>query len=119
MKFNYETIATFVKDGFGLIAVIIMVVTGLGFSMSPPWATASEIEEIRKEQTEMRQDLKNTTCLALRILLNDAQHDLERSEAELAANPTSAAALRAKRLAETQIAEIEAQLRDVKCRTIQ
>lgn len=118
VKLTYESIVTFVKDGFGLLAMIVMGVTALGFSFSPPWATAGEIEEIKKEQAEFRRDLRNTTCLTLRVLLNDAQHDLERAEDELGESPASAAAQRAKRLAEAQIADIEEQIRESKCVTI-
>lgn len=117
-KLTYENVVTFVKDWFGLIGVIIVGVSSLGFSLSPPWATAGEIDALRQEQRELRQGLKNTTCLALRVLLNDAQNDLERAEHELEEAPTSTAAQRAKRLAEDQIEEIEAQLRDAKCSAV-
>lgn len=118
LKLTYENVVTFVKDWFGLVGVIIVAVSSLGFSLSPPWATAGEIDALKQEQQQLRQDLRNTTCLALRVLLNDAKNDLERAEHELEESPASTAAMRAKRLAEAQIEEIEAQLRDVKCSAI-
>lgn len=108
-----NTIVTFIKDWFGLIAIVVAAVSGLGFTFSPPWARASDVTAMRQELLDVQKDMKTLNCTTLRVLLKGYRDDLREAEAELSVNPLSSTARRAKADAEAQIATITQQLREL------
>ena len=116
MQLTYENATQFVKDWFGLVGVLLAVVAGLGFSFSPPWARAEDMSQLKEGLAETRKMVVDTSCLTLRVLIRNAKEDKDAAEKELAANPASTTALRAKAEAEAQIDDIKEQMRDQKCK---
>lgn len=112
MKINWLTI---VKDWFGLLAVVIGVVSAIGFSVSTPWPARADVESIQQTIKEQQIQIKQQQCLLLRVLLRGYQDDLDRAEDELSKTPGSNSAKRDKIDAETQIASIMSQMRQNNC----
>lgn len=112
MKFN---LAAFIKDWFGLIAVVAGVVSAVGFSVSTPWPARADVEQIQKQVELQQQQITQQQCLILRVLLVNYQTQLERAQDDLAKNPESSSAKRDKTDAETQIASVTAQIRLFNC----
>lgn len=112
MKINWMTL---VKDWFGLLAVVIGIVSAIGFSVSTPWPAKADVEAIQQVVKEQQEQIKKQQCLILRVLLRGYQDDLDRAEEELAKTPASSSAKRDKVNAETQIASLMTQLRQSNC----
>lgn len=106
---------TIVKDWFGLVAVVIGLVSAIGFTVSAPWPAKAEVEAVQRSIEETQKQLAAQQCLILRVLLRGYQDDLSRAEDDIARDPTSASAKRSKSAAEAGIADILAQLRAQKC----
>lgn len=112
MKINWLSI---VKDWFGLLAVVIGIVSAVGFSVSTPWPARAEVERL-KDQIEIQQtQIAQQQCLILRVLLHGYQDDLDRAEEELKEHPDLSSARRDKANAEANIADIMNQLRKNNC----
>lgn len=112
MKINWLTI---VKDWFGLLAVVIGLVSAIGFSVSTPWPARADVESIQKQIQVQQQQIEQQQCLILRLLLNGYQDDLDEAELELKDNPGSSSARRNKVTAEANIADVMNQLRKQDC----
>jgi hypothetical protein len=112
MKINWLTI---VKDWFGLLAVVIGLVSAVGFSVSAPWPAKADVESQQKQIDAQQKQIDQQQCLILRVLLRGYQDDLDRAEDELKTNPNSTSARRDKTSAEASIADITIQLRRQNC----
>lgn len=112
MKINWLAI---VKDWFGLLAVVIGLVSAIGFSVSTPWPARADVENVQKQIETQQRQIDQQQCLILRVLLNGYQDDLDDAEEELKQNPNSVSARRNKANAESNIADIMNQLRKQNC----
>lgn len=112
MKINWLAI---IKDWFGLLAVVIGLVSAVGFSVSAPWPAKADVEAQQKQIDQQQKQIDAQQCLILRVLLRGYQDDLDRAEEELKANPDLASARRDKANAEASIADIMVQLRKQDC----
>lgn len=106
---------TIVKDWFGLAAILIGVVASVGFTVSAPWPAKAEVEAVQRTIEETQRQLAAQQCLILRVLLRGYQDDLGRAEDDIATDPDSTSAKRAKSAAEAGIADVLAQIRALKC----
>lgn len=112
MKINWLSI---VKDWFGLLAVVIGVVSAIGFSVSTPWPARADVENVQRQIETQQKQIDQQQCLILRVLLNGYQDDLDDAEEELKESPNSVSARRNKANAEASIADIMNQLRKQNC----
>lgn len=112
MKINWLAL---VKDWFGLLAVVIGLISAIGFSVSTPWPARADVEAVEKGLQEMQRTMHDQQCLTLRVLLRSYQDALERAEEDLRQDVKSLSARRAKADAETQIAQINESLRRQNC----
>lgn len=108
-------LVTLVKDWFGLMAVVIGLVSAIGFSVSAPWPAKADIEVIQQQVIDAQKQIQQQGCLILRVLLRGYQEDLDRAEEELRTNPGSNSARRNEVEAETGIADITTQMRRQNC----
>ena len=112
MKINWLTL---IKDWFGLIAVVLGLVSAVGFSVSAPWPARADVDAIQKSVEDMRQQMHDQQCLTLRVLLRSYQDALERAEDDLRKDPNSQSARRAKAESEGQITQLTESLRRQSC----
>jgi hypothetical protein len=108
-------IVTIVKDWFGLLAVVIGLVSAIGFSVSTPWPARADVDAIQQQVIDAQRQIQQQGCLILRVLLRGYQEDLDRAEDELRTSPNSPSARRNKVEAETGIADITTQMRRQNC----
>ena len=76
MKINWLTI---VKDWLGLVAVVIGLVTGIGFSVSAPWPAKADVEAVQRSIEATQKQVEQQQCLILRVLLRGYEDDLDRA----------------------------------------
>ena len=62
-------LVTLVKDWFGLVAVVIGLVSAIGFSVSAPWPAKADIEVIQQQVIDAQRQIQQQGCLILRVLL--------------------------------------------------
>ena len=110
-----DKLAVLVKDYFGLLAVILGVISAIGFSISTPWPAKADVEAIQRQIETQQRQINQQQCLMYHVLLKGYQNDLAQAEEELAITPTSASARRSKQDAESQIQSITAQMRASNC----
>lgn len=115
MQIDVQKGVTFVKDWFGLIAVVMAVAAAIGFGVSTPWPARADVEKLEQIVRDTQTELKGLSCLTLKLLLRSYQDDLERANDDLAKNPNSVSAQRAKATAEQNIKDVLAQMRETKC----
>ena len=108
---SYDGIMTIVKDWFGLIGVLLVAVSAIGFSVSTPWPARADVENIQRQLGTVQDQIKSQNCLVLRLLLKSYEDELDQANAELKKNPDSFAAQKNKAEAETTIADIKAQIK--------
>ena len=111
MQLPKMDIMTIVKDWFGLIAVLIAAVTAAGFTLSTPWPARAEVEAVQKQVSDLQKQLKNESCLVLKLLYKTYEDDKKTAEKDLEQNPNSVSAKKAKEDAEEAVKDIRDQIR--------
>ena len=93
-----------------MAVTIVSSLTFFGVGISPPWATAGEFKELRKELASVgtAQEIQGRALLLLQRAYYVDQ--LEQAEEELKLNPSSSSAKAAKASAERWIRYIDDQL---------
>ncbi len=106
---------TFVKDWLGLVGVVVVAISAVGFSVSAPWPARAEMEAVHKELVVTQQQVKEQGCLILMVLLRSYKDDLEKATLELTSSPSSQSAKRQKQDAEVQVHKIEVHMTKLGC----
>jgi len=84
----------------------------VGITISPPWARADDVLELRKQVTDLITKQKNTDTLSLKTQRLVLQGQLRDAKEDLRKNPNSYSAQELVRQLEEQLEEINRELRN-------
>jgi t-SNARE complex subunit (syntaxin) len=109
------SVAVFLKDYTGPIAILLGVTTTIGFSINTPWPARAEVEKLQNEYQSLQTQIEAQNCMILRVLLKGYEDDLEAVETKLQTDPANASLKRQRDNDQAQIAAIRQQMTAQRC----
>lgn len=113
---------TFLKEFAGVAALGGALIAATGFTVSPPWATKADvenvqgsIEKVQQQQAGQIQQSQDQQCIILQLLADRYRKEQADAQDELNKNPNSATLQRARDEASTKLTQINQKLNSAPC----